>query len=66
MIMNEKMILMGQIATHLRYLVGGTDINGFKIKSADIISAGPIVAKLKKLLDKYDNLIVDETINRQD
>lgn len=51
--------LMGQIATVGRCLVGGRDINGFKVPQAGIEDIARLLGQLRKLLDEYDRRIMD-------
>jgi len=59
--MNDKLLpIMGEIATNLRVLVGGKDINGLNYKDGcSIIHAREVLIKLRILLDKYDDLILN-------
>ena len=56
---NDYMATMGQIATVCRQIVGGRDINGYLIHGASLRDIGPLVAELQRLLDEYDQQMLE-------
>ena len=50
---------MGQIAQVGRCLVGGRDINGFKVPQAGIEDIGRLLGQLRALLDEYDRQMIE-------
>ncbi|NCC29004.1 MAG: hypothetical protein EOM22_12900 [Gammaproteobacteria bacterium] len=61
---DETLKLMGQIATVGRHLVGGRDINGFKVPQAGIEDIGRLLGRLRALLDEYDRRMVKAARDR--
>ena len=56
----ETIAKFGEMATLLRYLVGGRDHNGIYLSPASVEHASNIVKRLRVLLDEYDNAIIEE------
>lgn len=59
-------VLAGRLAMAARYLVGGHDLNGFCIPSANIETLTSRAEALKRALDDYDEAVLAEHIKQQD
>ena len=56
----ETIAKFGEMATLLRYLVGGFDHNGICHSPASVERAGSILKRLRDLLDEYDRAVIEE------
>ncbi|NTA27371.1 hypothetical protein [Allorhizobium ampelinum] len=59
-ITSEKMIAAGKMATAARRMVGGYDINGFKVAPANVFTMADAAKALEEALDEYDRLVVEQ------